>query len=168
MPNSLKQQASVPGVALIKQFEGFMPQAYPDPLHGWKVATIGYGTTVYASGQRVKQGDLLNAEQAQAELEHFILKQLHPALNHIPGISDMNDHMLGALESFGYNLGPGFYGSAYFQTISRVLRERQWEQFRSAVLLYVNPGTAVEVGLRRRRNAEADLWEHGLQALRQT
>ncbi len=34
------------GANLIKKFEGFQAKAYPDPLHGTKVPTIGYGTTV--------------------------------------------------------------------------------------------------------------------------
>lgn len=150
------------GLALIKHFEGFRAQAYPDPLHGWAIATIGYGTTRYASGRKVQQGDTLSTVQAEQELIAHLSQQVLPALNQIPSYQAMNAAMRGALESFAYNLGAGFYGAAHFQTISRVLRERDWQQMRPALLLYINPGSAVEVGLRRRRTAEADLWEQGL------
>ena len=48
------------GLDLIKEFEGYarkLPdgraQAYPDPIYGWEVATIGYGTTKYPNGVRL-------------------------------------------------------------------------------------------------------------------
>lgn len=158
----LGTRATAPGLQLIKQWEGFRANAYPDPLNGWTVATIGYGTTVYSDGRRVSRGDSLTEAQATQELEHHVIKRIHPALQKIPFASDMNESMLGALESFAYNLGEGFYGGAYFQTITRKLREKDWATLRQALLLYVNPGSSVEVGLRNRRNAEATLWETGL------
>lgn len=165
MPFSLGTRATVPGLQLIQQWEGFRANAYPDPLRGWAVATVGYGTTVYSTGRRVAQGDQLTETQATQELEDHILKQIHPALQKIPFVAEMNEPMLGALESFAYNLGAGFYGGAYFQTITRKLRDKDWASLRQALLLYVNPGSAVEVGLRNRRNAEAALWEQGLAEL---
>ncbi len=155
-------QPSLAGLELIKHFEGFRAQAYPDPLHGWAIATIGYGTTRYATGQQVTQGDQITEAQAEQELRHFLTQQVIPALLAIPHYESMTDPMRGALQCFAYNLGAGFYGAPHFQTITRVLKTQDWSQMRSALCLYVNPGTAVEVGLRRRRNAEADLWEQGL------
>ncbi len=162
MPFPLGSHATAPGLQLIKQWEGFRANAYPDPLHGWAAATIGYGTTVYSTGRRVAQGDTLTEVQASQELEHYVLTRIHPALQKIPYVAEMNASMLGALESFAYNLGEGFYGGAHFQTITRKLREKDWATLRQALLLYVNPGSSVEVGLRNRRNAEATLWETGL------
>lgn len=162
MTVQLGKEATVPGIQLIKRFEGFEAQAYPDPLHGWRVASIGYGTTVYAQGQRVAQGDRITLEQAELELRHFVVANIHPALAQISQIQLMNACMIGALESFAYNLGPHFYGGAHFQTITRKLRDGDWATLREALLLYVNPGSVVERGLRRRRQAEADLWEQGL------
>lgn len=158
-------RATASGLELIKQFEGFRAQAYPDPLHGWSVATIGYGTTVYSDGRKVSRGDSITEHKALHELEHYVLHKLHPGLQKIPHIDEMNEPMIGALESFAYNLGPGFYNGPNFNTISRKLREKDWQTLRQALLLYVNPGTKVEAGLRRRRNAEADVWEQGLKGL---
>lgn len=149
------------GLNLIKHFEGFRAQAYADPLHGWNLPTIGYGTTRYADGRKVSQGDVITEAQALAELNDYVTRQIHPALSQIPHFSEMNSAMIGALESFAYNLGAHFYGGANFQTITRVLRDKDWQNMRKALMLYVNPGSSVEVGLRRRRAAEADLWELG-------
>jgi hypothetical protein len=70
--------------------------------------------------------------------------------------------MQGALESFAYNLGPNFYESNGFDTITRKLKNKEWSTVREAFMLYVNPGSNVEAGLRRRRATESSLWEQGL------
>lgn len=161
MANSPTQE----GLALIKSFEGFRSDAYADPLLGWATPTIGYGTTVYANGLKVKPGDKITEPQALEELKKHVAKTITPALALIPFYAEMNDSMIGALESFAYNLGANFYNGRDFQTITKRLKEKDWQNLRSALMLYVNPGSAVEVGLRRRRTAEADLWEKGLKQI---
>jgi lysozyme len=70
--------------------------------------------------------------------------------------------MQGALLSFAYNLGAGFYGASGFNTLTRVLREKKWNEVPAALELYRNPGSKVEAGLLRRRKAEGSLWKSGL------
>lgn len=156
------------GLNLIKQYEGFRADAYADPLSGWVTPTIGYGTTVYAGGGKVKPGDTITEPKALEELKHHVLKTVTPALAQLPFYAEMTEPMIGALESFAYNLGAHFYGAKGFETISRRLQNKEWDKMRSALMLYVNPGSAVEVGLRRRRTAEADLWELGLKQVIKT
>jgi hypothetical protein len=74
----------------------------------------------------------------------------------------MSDQQQSALVSFAYNLGAGFYGANGFETISARLREKDWAKVPDALLLYRNPGTNVEAGLKRRREAEGGLWLQGL------
>jgi hypothetical protein len=47
------------------------------------------------------------------------------------------------------------------ETISRKLADHAWDDVPEAMLLYRNPGTNVEAGLRRRREAEGRLWAKG-------
>ena len=54
---------SATGLVYIAQREGYSPTAYPDPVHGTKVATIGYGAT---SG--VKMGDKTTPDRALVRL----------------------------------------------------------------------------------------------------
>ncbi|HEY9663764.1 MAG TPA: hypothetical protein V6C65_35390, partial [Allocoleopsis sp.] len=85
-----------------------------------------------------------------------------PALEKIPTWKQMNVNQRGALYSFAYNLGAYFYSNADFQSITKVCDspdrwgERAWvkEQF----VKYRNPGSSAEIGLRRRREAEATLF----------
>jgi len=91
-------------------------------------------------------------------LEYDIENRFLPALRKIPYWNEMNDNQRGALLSFAYNLGAGFYGNRNFNTITRNLREKNWKAIPETLKLYRNPGTEVEVGLLRRRSAEGKLW----------
>ena len=143
---------------IIKEFEGRSLDAYPDSLHGWDVATIGYGTTRYPDGRKVKQGDQINAIEADMLLRQEIDSIAAKLRNTVPHWTAMADNQKCALISFAYNLGSGFYGTPGFETISRELREKDWPAVPAALLLYRNPGTNVEAGLKRRREAEGQLW----------
>lgn len=168
--------ASVPSEAirLIQEFEGCarfdssdgLIHAYPDPHSGDEPHTIGWGTTVYPDGRKVCLGDTITAEDADRFLATTLQQSYwEPISRSIPFWSEMNDGMRAALCSFAYNLGAGFYGSDGFNTISSCLREKRWQDVPAALMLYVNPGSSVEAGLRRRRDAEGELWRTGLSQL---
>lgn len=153
-----KQADLAAALKLIKEFEGCHLEAYRDPLHGWDVATIGYGTTRYPDGRKVKQGDKINAIEADILLRQEVDRIAAKLRQTVPFWIEMVDHQKCALISFAYNLGSGFYGAPGFETISKRLRERYWDGVPDALLLYRNPGTNVEAGLKRRREAEGRLW----------
>ena len=153
-----KQEDYAPAINLIKSFEGCHLSAYPDPLHGWSVATIGYGTTRYQDGRQVKQGDKVTVIEADQLLQQEVERLAKQLSSKIPFWKEMRVTQKSALLSFAYNLGGDFYGHQDFETISTRLREKQWDKIPSAMLLYRNPGTPVEAGLLRRREAEGKLW----------
>lgn len=149
------------GIDLIKHFEGFRNVAYPDAIYGWDVPTIGYGTTRYANGDKVGVGDTITRDRAEYELKIQCNKIYWPAVLKLPYANEMAAGQLGALLSFAYNLGAGFYGANGFATITKVLREKDWGNVPAAMYKYRNPGTVAEAGLARRRLAEGHLWETG-------
>lgn len=153
-----KQSDLAAALKLIKEFEGCHLEAYADPLHGWDVATIGPGITRYGDGRKVQQGDKINAIEADMLLRQEVDRIAEKLRATVPFWVAMADHQKCALISFAYNLGSGFYGAPGFETISRVLREKDWAAVPAALLLYRNPGTNVEAGLKRRREAEGKLW----------
>ena len=154
VPDSVLPSAAID---LICEFEGFVPTVYDD---GVGVATIGYGSTFYIDGRRVAWGDPAISEPTAREMMMVIAECdfWNVLVGTIPYWSEMNDGQRGALLSFSYNLGAHFYGSPGFNTISACLRDHAWDEVPAAFRLYVNPGTAVEAGLRRRREAEIQLW----------
>jgi GH24 family phage-related lysozyme (muramidase)/uncharacterized membrane protein YeaQ/YmgE (transglycosylase-associated protein family) len=152
-------------IDLIKKYEGFEENAYPDPIPevGWKVPTIGYGTTFYPDGRKVQRGDKVTRGQAEEYLVTNIEKNFRPALLKIPTWTRMNQNQQAALYSFAYNLGADFYRNDGFDSMTRVCdsperwNDRPWitDQF----VKYCNPNDpSVTEGLKRRRREEADLF----------
>ena len=161
-------------IQLIQEFEGChkfsssdgLIHAYPDPKTGDQPHTIGWGSTFYPDGQKVKLGDSITREDADKFFAITLQEDYwEPISKRIPFWSEMSDPMRSALCSFGYNLGAGFYGHSDFNTITACLRDKRWEDVPAAFMLYVNPNSPVEAGLRRRRDAEGDLWRTGLKRL---
>ncbi len=106
-------------------------------------------------------GRKITQQYADQLLMHDIKMRFIPSLQKIPYWNEMNENQQGALLSFAYNLGAGFYGSTGFNTLTRVLREKKWSEVPKALELYRNPGSNVEAGLLRRRRAEGSLWNLG-------
>jgi lysozyme len=160
MPTNINNANEVPlvGIYLIKEFEGCHLHSYPDPLTGGLPITIGWGSTKDFDGSAFKMGKVITQKYADTLLEFDLKNRFLPTLQKIPYWREMNANQQGAILSFAYNLGVHFYGSPDFGTITRVLRNKEWDKVPEALKLYRNPGTNVEAGLLRRRVAEAKLW----------
>jgi lysozyme len=153
-------QGSIPqcGVDLIKQFEGCHLNAYPDPLTGGLPITIGWGSTKDFDGSFFKMGRKITQQYADKLLIYSLKVRFIPLLEKIPYWNEMNENQQGALISFAYNLGASFYGSPNFNSISKVLKYKQWNKVPDTLYLYRNPGSKVEEGLMKRRKTEGQLW----------
>lgn len=154
-----KQQDLGAALKLIQRFEGCHLDAYKCPAGVW---TIGWGNTRYQDGRPVKQGDKINRIEADMLLRQEVDRIAAKLAKDVPGWREMADEQRCALVSFAYNLGAGFYGAEGFETISKRLKEKDWARVPEAMLLYRNPGSSFEAGLKRRREAEGALWRQGL------
>lgn len=143
---------------IIAAFEGFRATPYKCPAGVW---TIGYGTTYYPNGTLVAPTDVpISKDGAKRFLENHVDNAIVPVLQRtIPLWGIMNNCQKAAIISFAYNLGPHFYGGSGFKTITNALSSKaNWPNVPNAMMLYVNPGSTFEAGLRRRRKAEGELW----------
>lgn len=139
-------------IDLIKKFEGLSLQAYLCPA---QVPTIGFGSTMYQDGRKVKIGDVLTLQEAEA----LLVWELQTKAKAMPKLR-LNQSQYDAVMSFVFNLGIGaFKGSTLYKKMNlnpsdpsiRAEFER-WNKAR------VN-GSLVELrGLTNRRKAEADLY----------
>jgi GH24 family phage-related lysozyme (muramidase) len=168
-PKSEPHSSTLPvcGVELIKKFEGCLKdvgggwlEAYPDPKTGGIPWTIGWGSTRKLDGTAFKPGERITKAEADSlllhQLEHNYYSKLQAT---IPYWDEMSENQRGALLSFCYNLGAAFFGSPNFNTITNLLKTKQWAAVPNALMLYRNPGTRVELGLKRRRLAEGLVWQ---------
>jgi GH24 family phage-related lysozyme (muramidase) len=143
---------------IIAEFEGYRGQPYKCPAGVW---TIGYGTTYYPDGTLVTPRDAaISKQRAKELLDYHIDNAIVPVISSkIPTWGVMNANQKAAIIDFAYNLGPHFYGSSGFATITKALSKKEnWDQVPSALMLYINPGSSFEAGLRRRRKSEGKLW----------
>jgi len=153
-----KQADLTAALNIIKKFEGVRLDSYPDPGTGGDPWTIGYGNTRYPDGRPVRRGDKINMIEADMMLRGEVDRIAAVLGRQVPFWAEMTDGQKCALISFAYNCGTGFYGASGYNTMTRVLRDKNWADVPAAMMLYINPGSSVEVGLRRRRTEEGKLW----------
>jgi len=139
------------GIDLIKEFEGCKLQAYKCPAGVW---TIGIGSTLYANGTKVKQGDNLVSIEQAFELLRSTLSSYEKAVNAI-GV-DLTQHEFDALVCLCYNIGAPNFSSS---TLVKMLKSKDPKEETAKQFLRWNKAGGVEMaGLTRRREAEKDLF----------
>lgn len=139
---------------LIKSFESLRLKAYVDPGTGGEPITIGWGTTVYPNGNKVKLGDTCTKEEAQTYFNYDVQKV---AANITPMIKRfLTDNQFGALVSFAYNVGEnGLKDSTLLKKVNAYPNDPEIKvQFGR----WNKSGGKVLNGLVRRRAAEAALY----------
>ncbi|MCW6665850.1 glycoside hydrolase family protein [Aerococcaceae bacterium NML191219] len=144
MVNS-NMKISTKGISLVREFEGLRLNAYRDPVGIW---TIGYGHT-----KGVYPGMTITEEQAN----HFLNEDLK---THASGIFryikvKLNQNQFDALVSFHFNLGANILQGS---TLLTYINNQQWQAAAEEMKLYNRAGGQVLAGLRRRRQAEAELF----------
>lgn len=142
------------GLQLIKDFEGFRENAYPDPGTGGKPITIGFGTTRYPDDSEVQLGDTCTEEEAgewlRYEVEHKVLPKLEKLLT-----IDLNQNQLDALISFCYNCGTGNLAKS---TLLILTNAGKFDLAANEFLRWNKAAGKVMNGLTRRRQAEKTLF----------
>jgi lysozyme len=156
------------GLNLIIDFESFRSKPYndgADPKPGF--ATVGYGhliarrpvkasdaNGVWIKGQKTP-GELTKRE-ARKLLDQRLASEYVPAVQRLANTIPMNDNQFAATVSFVFNLGTGIIENNH--DFGRLIRQKNYHAAADSMLEFVNPGSDVEAGLRRRRQAERALF----------
>ncbi|MEO1657452.1 MAG: lysozyme [Pseudomonadota bacterium] len=141
------------GLALIKDFEGLELEAYQDIVGVW---TIGYGHTDHAGPPEVTPGLTITEEEAEDILRND-LGQYENAVTKAVKV-DITQNMFDALVSITYNIGVnGMKGSTFIKR----LNQKNYVGCAEAMQWWNKAGGQVVSGLKRRREAEADLFLQG-------
>lgn len=139
---------------LIKAFEGFEPQTYFDSAG---IATIGFGTTKFANGDKPEIGDEITEDEAEAELFHHIRQEVEPIMNRHFEDVPLQPTQRDALASFLYNLGGN---EKKWPTLKKLIRDQAPnDRIADQFMQYRKAGGKVLLGLHRRRIAEALVWK---------
>lgn len=139
-------------IALMHHFERCELVAYRCPAGKW---TIGWGMTYYPAGGRVKQGDRITQDQADAMFAQLLERDFAPAVRAAIGAAETTPAQFGAMVALAYNIGAVKFT---FSTVARRHRAGDIAGASAAFLLWNKVKGAVSDGLVRRRRAEAALY----------
>ena len=144
--------------SFIKNEEKCRLHAYLDTAG---IPTIGWGSTMYKDGKRVKMGDVITQQQADELLEWEVKNKAGAIVDLLHNIV-LNQNQLDALISLAYNIGVSGFRSS---TVLKRVRQNQNDQtIRDAFMMWnkvTDPKTDKKVeceGLTNRRRREADLY----------
>jgi lysozyme len=137
-------------IPLITRFEGYMGHPYDDGLGN---ITIGYGHVVL----RGEHFGHITESQARALLDRDLRRRYLPTVVALP--HPLSDRQAAAILSAVFNLGPGIVSTGH--DLGRHLHAHRYALAANSLLEYVNPGSSVERGLRRRRKAERRMFLRG-------
>jgi lysozyme len=140
------------GLELIKSFEGLKLKAY---LCSAKVETIGYGTTIYPDGDKVKLGDVVSKQEAELYFLNDLGKFEKGVMSLVKNVK-LSVNQFSALVSFAYNLGLGALGKSTL--LKKVLVNPNDPTIGIEFLKWDKAAGKVISGLTRRRKAEWDLY----------
>lgn len=149
--------ASEDGISIIKQFEGFRPEAYLPTSDD--VPTVGFGTT-RIDGKPVPLGLKVTEEEA----EELLKKDIRIAEETVSRLVDVDisQAQRDALISFVYNIGSGNFASS---TLLKKLNEGDFEGAQKEFGRWNKQNKKELPGLTERRRAEAELFAKGTQEL---
>lgn len=135
--------------SLIKPFESLKLEAYKDPIG---IPTIGYGTTVWSTGDKVQMGEKIDEDGAEQELWAHLSDSAQKSINKVITVP-LAPHQMAALLSFVHNIGGD--AEAAWPTLRDLINDGaptsaiadQWVKYKNAA------GSPL-LGLYRRRVAE--------------
>jgi lysozyme len=136
---------------LIKLFEGLKLKSYLCPAG---VPTIGYGTTLYPNGKRVRLNESISVEEAN----DYLLIEVNKFAKSVDALTrdDLTQYQFDALTSFAYNLGANNLKNSTL--LKKVNLNPNDPSIHTEFLKWVKGGGRVLKGLVNRRKAEANLY----------
>jgi lysozyme len=145
-------QISNKGLDLIKKYEGFRSKSYLCPA---KVPTIGFGSTYYEDGTKVKLTDPAITEEEATRLLKALLVTYEKAVDSFCR-DDINQNQFDALSSFAYNCGVGNLKSSTL--LKKVNADPTNPSIKNEFMKWNKGGGKILAGLTLRRNEESNLY----------
>jgi lysozyme len=148
-------KTSEKGLELIKYFEGFRENAYKCPAG---VVTIGYGSTYYENGSKIKINDIVDKERA-TDLLNGTLRFFELEVDKMTR-DDITQDQFDALVSFAYNVGSqALRGSTLLKKVNKDPNDKT---ISLEFTKWVKAGGKTLAGLVTRRISESKLYSSGI------
>ncbi len=139
---------------LLKEFEGFRAEPYPDPATGDEPWTIGYGSTRDWQGMKITP---LTKPITEAEAMRLAERDMREAFESVASAIKMplTQHERAAIEDFIYNVGAGNFRNS---TLLRLLNQGKFMLAAKQFECWDHANGEIMAGLLRRRIAEEQLF----------
>ena len=151
-------EISEKGIKFLKDCEGFKESPYQCSAKAW---TIGYGSTYYLDGTKVRKTDPIISEHDADLLMRHTLGNYQDAINSLL-IVNLTQNQYDAIISFVYNIGLGAFKESTI--LKRINANPKDERIRAEFLRWnkeKDPKTSKwkeDEGLTNRRKKETDLY----------
>ena len=144
--------AATLSVDMIADFEGYVPEAYQDPVGIW--------TKCFGDTEDVVPGATYTFGQCVDSLNAAVYDHAEPVMRCVPGLADQPYKVKAAFVSMAYNIGThGFCTSS----VARYANAGDWARAcRRMAEIYKTAKGKELPGLARRRQAESGLCLQGL------
>lgn len=144
--------AAALSVDMIADFEGYVPEAYQDPVGIW--------TKCFGDTKDVVPGATYTFEQCVESLNSAVYAHAEPVMQCVPGLAEQPYKVKASFVSMAYHIGThGFCTSS----VARYANNGEWERAckRMAEIYKTAKGKELP-GIVRRRQAESELCLQGL------
>lgn len=139
-------------VETIADFEGYVPQAYQDPVGIW--------TKCWGDTTDVTPDKKYTFEQCLKSLNDHTYEIAKPVMHCIPALEDQHEKTVAAMVSMAYNIGPGAFCRS---SVARYANAGEWERACKRMSQIYKTAKGQELpGLVRRRQLESDLCLEGV------
>lgn len=156
-------EPSTKAFELIRLFEASNVCKLKAYLDTGGVPTIGWGTTLYPDGKKVKMGDTCTEAQADEYLVHDV-KETVASLKKLINVN-ISQSIFDALVSFVYNIGAGQFASS---TMLKLINQSNFKLAAQQFPRWKFDNGVEHRGLLRRRMAEQKLFNEGISEISQS
>ncbi len=136
----------------ITEFEGYVPEAYQDPVGIW--------TKCWGDTTNVTPGMKYTEEQCVKSLNDHVLELAKPLFKCVPDLKNQPDEVKAAFTSMAYNIGSGAFCKS---SVAKYANSGNWERACTRMREIYKTAKGKQLpGLVTRRNKESELCLSGL------
>lgn len=146
------QQSAQQSIDVVEEFEGYVPEAYQDPVGIW--------TKCFGDTTGVIPGAQYSFDECAASLNGHLAETSTPVLRCVPALALQPPKVVAAMLSMAYNIGPTAYCKS---SVARYANKGDWRAACRRIAQIYKTARGKELpGLVRRRNYESQMCLQGL------
>lgn len=146
------QETAQQSITTVEQFEGYVPEAYRDPVGIW--------TKCFGDTTNVTPGAKYSFAECSKSLNDHFIETSEPVMRCVPDLAKQPPRVIVAMLDMAYNIGPTAFCKS---SIARYARAGEWAAACKRIAEIYKTAKGVPLpGLEIRRNQESEMCLAGL------